>query len=222
MASILKGDFSKYPEPIRKVFPRLAGEALYLQEQWRIYEDFFMLDPKRTETYSKSFGPLLGLLQTLLQDELFLIISRLTDKDSRSQKNLSLWCLEEAIPFSKRQEFKAEVENALNDIFATAASLRKHRHKRIAHFDRETSLKLVALPKVTFRQINEVIVKIHSLLSLFYAEFENTSMLFDMANSNLAGLAWIVALKIKAYDQLEAEGLIPKLEWLRREKGFKI
>src|SRR4030095_13074195 len=102
---------------------------------------------RRTAIMDQRLGELLGLVQTVSQDAMFLSIARLTDKDNRSQPNLSVWCLEEAIPFAESPGFENKVRKSLDSIRAAADKIRKHRHKRIAHFDRNVSLKAELLPK---------------------------------------------------------------------------
>ena len=87
------GDFSKYPEPLRDVLPYLQGEACDLRTSWQVYKHLFMASEERTAAIGKRLGGLLGVFQNLLQDDMFVGIARLTDKDSKHQKNLTLWSL---------------------------------------------------------------------------------------------------------------------------------
>jgi hypothetical protein len=56
-------------------------------------------------------------------------------------------------------------------------------------------------------------------LNLFFWEFEETTMLFDLLPPDqIVGRAVETVLKARAYDMLEAEGRIPKFEWRRMSK----
>lgn len=203
MPATINGDYSSYPSSIRGVFPHLAGEACELRQSWEVYSHLFMSDKARTELLANRLGGVLGMFQSLLADEMTLSISRLTDKDSRAQTNLSLWALQAAIPDAKDAEFGKNVNGALDQIIKDATSIRKHRHKRLAHYDLAVSLSAEILPTVTFNDIRKVVEKIEALLNLFYWEFENTTMFFDtLPATDLTGKMEATAYKAHAYDLL--------------------
>jgi hypothetical protein len=219
MISTIAGDHSAFPESIRTVFPHLVGETCELRQSWSVYAYLFMEDQSRTEALASRFGGMLGMFQNLLQDEIFLSIARLTDKDSRMQTNLSLWTLLPACIHAKQQCFSEQARGAIERVFNTAEDIRKHRHKRIAHFDLSVNLRISPLPVVVFKEIPSLLSIIEEYLNLFYWEFGQTTMLFDtLSPHEIVALAEITAFKAKAYDELEGEGLIPKSEWRRRLK----
>jgi len=216
MATNLEGDYSKYPEVIRDAFPRIAGETCQLRETWLIYHRLFMDDERLTQVMSEQFGPLLGVLQTTLEDSLFLSVSRLTDKDNPRQPNLSVWTLKAAVPFSATPGFAATLDVALAEIWRLAADLRLHRHKRVAHFDRDVGLKITPLPEVKLIAFRTVLESIERYLNLFFWEFEQTTMMFDMMSAQeITGKAEVAVLKARAYDLLVETGTIAAGEWRR-------
>lgn len=218
-ASTLDGDYSRYPEVIRGTFSRVAGETCDLRQTWLIYHHLFMDDERLTNVMIDGLGPLFGVLQSMLEDALFLSVSRLTDKDNPRQPNLSVWALREAIPFSSGSTFAADVDAALAEIWRIAADLRLHRHKRIAHFDRSVGLKLTPLPEVKLITFEAVLEAIERYLNLFFWEFEQTTMMFGMLSmSEITGKAEITALKARAYDILRQDGTIRPGEWRRQWK----
>jgi hypothetical protein len=219
MASTLEGDYSKYPELIRGPFCRIAGETCELRQAWLIYYRLFMDDECLTSVMIDQFGPVLGVLQAMLEDLMFLSIARLTDKDSRRQPNLSIWTLTAAVPYAERTEFGAKVDDSLSAIWSAAADIRLHRHKRIAHFDRDVGLKVTSLPTVKLAAFRTVLEMIEQYLNLFFWEFEQTTMTFDMVSSHeITGKAEITALKAHAYDNLTRSGTIAHSEWRRQWK----
>jgi hypothetical protein len=162
-------------------------------------------------------GPLLGVFQSLLRDEMLLSISRLTDRDSRAQRNLSVWCLQDSAKYATSPDFARRVIDKLSSIEKATFAIRKHRHKRLAHYDLDVSLKASVLPKVTFTEIKEQIERIESLLNLIFREFSDTTMFFDtLTASDITGRAEVTVRKAKTYDILEAEGVIPRLTWRKR------
>jgi hypothetical protein len=177
---------------------------------------------KRTKVMSSQLGGVLGVFQNLLQDEMFLSIARLTDRDSRAQKNLGLAALLVSIPDANDPSFESEVRAELDLIYDAADTIRKHRHKRIAHFDLKVSLKAVALPIVTFKEISDLIVKIEAFLNLFSVKFSGTTILFDaFCTLHITKDAEAASYKAAVYDELEREEVVPKYEWKKRaSKGF--
>jgi AbiU2 len=220
MPALLDGDYSKFPGVIKEMFPYVAGETCELRQAWAVYHRLFMEDQRLTVIMRQELGRLLGLFQTLLQDAMFLSIARLTDKDNRSQPNLSVWCLEEAVPFATGPDFQTKVSQSLAAIWNAADDVRKHRHKRIAHFDRNVSVKTVPLPQVTIAKIRSVIEMIEAYLNLFFQEFEQTTMRFDLLSGHdITGAAEVSAFKAYTYDILEGDGIIPHLEWRKHSKA---
>ena len=222
MTTTIEGDYSKYPVSIREVFPHLAGEACELRQSWVVYSHLFMEKKEFTDAMAERLGGVLVMFQSLLQDAIFLSIARLTDKkDMNGKTNLSLWCLVASVQDARNAIiFGNKVKNSLDQIYADAANIRKHRHKRLAHFDLSVSLSTVALPDVVFTEIRSVMEQIEAFLNLFYWEFENTTMFFDSHSAlDITGKAEETMYKVQAYDLLEAEGAFPESEWrVRAEK----
>jgi AbiU2 len=217
MATTLDGDYSKYPAAIRDAFARVAGETCALQEKWLIYHRFFMEDKSLTNLVSERLGPLLGLFQAILEDTIFLSISRLTDKDTTHQPNLSVWTLRDAVSSARSSDFAFKVDSSLNKIWNAAADIRTHRHKRIAHFDYNVGLKANSLPVVQFAAFKTILEVIEDYLNLFFWEFEQKTMVFRMLSTdNITGKAEMTAMKAHVYDLLEQNGTIPRAEWLRQ------
>jgi AbiU2 len=216
MATNLEGDYSKYPEVIREAFSRIAGETCELRQTWLIYHRLFMDNEHLTQVMSEQLGPLLGVLQAALEDLLFLSVSRLTDKDNPHQPNLSVWTLKAAVPFSITPTFAATIDAALTEIWKLAADLRLHRHKRVAHFDRDVGLKIAPLPEVKLIVFRAVLESIERYLNLFFWEFEQTTMMFDMLSAHeITGKAEVTVLKARACDVLRKRGIIDESEWRR-------
>jgi hypothetical protein len=220
MTANLHGDYSAFPHAILDTFPRVAGEVCELRQSWSVFQRLFMEDPKLTFNLSERFGPLLAILQDALQDSMLLLVAKLTDRDNRSQANLSVWCLQEAAPFATSPDFPEQVKDALDAISKAADSVRKHRHKRIAHFDRDVSLNLAQLPKVSLADIGALVEMLEKYLNLFFWEFQQTTMLFDMLPAHdITRVAEATAMKAKAYDALEDGGAIPRNDW--RKYGLR-
>jgi hypothetical protein len=212
----LEGDYAKYPESIREAFPRLAGEVCDLRVYWATYSRLFMEKIEFADAMEKGLGEMLRVFQALLEENMFLSISRLTEKDSRAQANLSLWSLLAAIPSAKESSFGDKVTDSLKQICAAAASVRHHRHKRIAHFDLSVSLGSSILPVVVYGELLAVLEQIEGFLNVFCWEFGGTTIFFDTLSAyQIMGEAEVTIYKAHAYDILESKGVIPLDEWRR-------
>lgn len=217
MPSEITGDYSKYPESIRNIFPYVTGEVCELRSSYTVYKQLFMQERSFTEKMSGYLGPLLGVFQNNLEDQLFLSVSRLTDRDSRSNKNLSLWSLNIAAQQSDDEEFVSTVAGKLDRIKTAVAAIRRHRSRRIGHFDLKTSLAQATLPVVTFTHINTAITLIEEYLNLFYQKYEDTTMLYDtLSGYDIYGKAYDTVVKAITYDELEKEGTVRQNEYKRR------
>ena len=195
----------------------LSGEAMELRQSYEVYAHLFMKDENFTAMMGNHLGGLLGVFQSLLQDEILLSIGRLTDRDSRAQSNLSLWKLLDSVPDATASDYGSKLSAGLESLRVAVTEIREHRHKRIAHFDLNISIRQAALPKVTFQQIKDVIAQVEALLNLVYWEFERTTMSFEVLSArDITGRAETTVLKAHTYDLLESEGLIQKHEWRRR------
>ncbi|MCE9609313.1 MAG: hypothetical protein K8R23_03700 [Chthoniobacter sp.] len=217
MSSKLEGDYSRYPTSVRDIFPYLCGEVVQLRETWEVFRRLFMEDKALTELLVERLGPLLGTTQNLLQDELLLTLSRLTDNSKWKDPILSLWSLEAAIS-PNNPTFQSTVRTELAAMKLQAENITKHRHKRIAHLDRAVAIQVTKLPTVTFTEIHGLLERIEAFLNLFYREFEGSTMRFDsMSGDDITSVAEITALKAKAYDSFVRSGTVPKFAW-RNEK----
>jgi hypothetical protein len=217
MPAKVNADYSQYPASIRDVMPYVEGEVTELRNYWQIYHFLFMDKEQKTNFFAERFGPLLGILQNLLGAQMILTIARLTDKDSKNQRNLSLWALTDAIQFAKGKVFGQKVNSALDGISTTVAKTRKHRHKQIAHFDLEASLGLSPVPEVFLSEIKTALEQMEDFLNLFHMEFAGTTVGFDSLSSGMiVESAFVTACKAKVYDELESENKISFGEWERR------
>lgn len=197
--------------------PYVEGEVTELRNCWQIYHFFFMDNKQKTIFFAERIGPLLAVLQNLLEEQMILSIARLTDKDSKSQRNLSLWSLMDTIPFAQTKDFGQKVQAELTLIGAVVADIRKHRHKQVAHFDRAVSVGMSTLPTILLKEIRTALEQMENFLNLFHGEFAKTSVDFgSLSSDEIYARALETAIKAKVYDDLEAEGKIPFGEWDQR------
>ncbi len=213
MPAKVTDDYSAFPKSIQEVIPYVEGEVYELRNLWGVHNYLFIEDRKRCVLFSEAFGPLLGVFQSLIEEEIILQISRLTDKDSTKQPNLSLWSLTPAIQSAKNKSFGREVCDSLKKISDAVKNIRKVRHKQIAHFDRKSSLDPSVLPTIIFADFRMTLELMEEFLNLFHWEFESTTVGFDsLSPGEIVEAATMTACKSKAYDSLESQGKIQSCE----------
>ena len=110
-------------------------------------------------------------------------MSRDAEIQLKTQRNLSLWSLMEAVPLAKVSDFGQKVNSALDSISSTVAKTRKHRHKQIAHFDREVTVGTSPLPSVVLGELKLALEQMEEYLNLFHWEFAKTTVGFDSLSS---------------------------------------
>jgi AbiU2 len=217
MLAKVNADYSQFPNSIRDIMPFVEGELSELRNYWQVYHYFFMDNEGRTIFFAERFGPLFGIFQNLLEERMILSISCLTDKDTKIQRNLSLWSLTAAISFAKEKDFEQKVNLALDAITATVSKIRTHRHKLIAHFDREVGSGASQLPTVFYKEFKLALEQMEEFLNLFHWEFAKTTVGFDaLSSGEIFEAALVTACKAKVYDELESENKISFGEWERR------
>jgi len=215
------GDYSQYPASIRDVIPYVEGEVIGLRNCWQVYHALFMDDERKTAFFGERFGPMLVFFQNLLGKEMILSIARLTDKDSKNQRNLSLWALTEASQFAKDKDFSLMVQKSLDRIDAAVQNIRKRRHKDIAHLDLAVSIGKAPLPEVLLKELKSSLEQMEEFLSLFHTEFAKTHVDFaSLSSEMIIASAFETAVKAKVYDELEAESIISPQTWERRAEKW--
>lgn len=213
MPSIVTGDFSEYPQPIKEVFPYIYGEVCEARSNWEIYQHFFMSNEDRTCQLGEYLGPVIGMFQYQTEENLIFSIRRLLDRDTRGQRNLSFWTLLEGCS-SLDAKFSSKLKNDIELLDRTTSALKAHRHKRIAHYDLDVSLERAVLPTVLLSDISKAIELMESIVNLVSEYVSKTSIYFDvLGHRDFTGKTEVTVAKAAAYDALEAEGTIAKRLW---------
>ena len=214
-AARIDGDFSEFPEEFRDVLPYVYGELCELRSNWEVYRELFMREEVFTTTLAEVYGPTLGVLQRLLEESLFLSIGCLTDRNASRNMNLSMWSLTDRV-HAWNPEVASEMRTVLDGVEERLSRIRKHRHKRLAHFDLSTSLGLQKLPKVTYQEIRETMEALEKAINVVEFHVRNTTFLFDLLKGHdITGKLEASAFKAKAYDDLVNRGVIDRMEWRR-------
>lgn len=215
MPSKVSGDFSKYPEAIREVFPYLFGETCVLRSDWQVYHHLFIANEGRTSIFADHLGALLGTFQNQLQDKMFISISRFTDRDRGPYKYLSLWTLVDCCQ-SWDPVVAIELSTQVEKLESSVQNIRAHRHRRLAHYGLSVSLERTALPVVLLSEIKEAIKNIELVINFVARKACNTTIFFEVLDHrDITSAAEITVCKAAAYDDFVGKGTIASDAWER-------
>ena len=140
-------------------------------------------------------------------------IRRLLDRDSRGQRNLTFWALAEVCAIWDI-EFSDRLKNDIEQLDMTTSTLKTHRHKRIAHYDLDVSLKRIDLPPVILSGIREAIEAIECIVNSVAQHACKTTIFFEVLDHrDITTKAEVAVAKATAYDSLVIEGTIDKVLW---------
>lgn len=210
MFAKVNADYSKFPIEIRDAMPIVEGEVSELRTYWETYHFLFMENEEKTNFLAERFGPMLGLMQNLLERQMMLSISCLTDADSKWQRNVSLSQLKMAVTTAQGEDFSGKINAAFTKITHVAKSVRLHRNKHLAHFDLSVALGSNQLPTVFLSEIQSTLELMESYLNLFHWEFEKAEVGFEsLPCDEFTAQAFMTACKSKVFDELEAENVFP-------------
>jgi hypothetical protein len=211
--NVLNDISDKIPENTRKIFSLLSGEALWLREKWVNYNYLYGHSQERIDVLNKAGSTFFYILDHLFIDDLILSLSRLTDRAEGKDSNLSL----ELVKLDSNSQF--DLVQKLKPLFEglrqNTANIRKHRHKRIAHNDFDTTVQHgELLPSVSREMIEEVIIQIENYLNTFNHYFTNYRLMHEALTLHRgADILFSKLIKAKVYDLLEKEGVISRGYW---------
>jgi hypothetical protein len=128
-------DVSSYPKEVQGFIRMVIAEVYLLAETFEIYKIMFAESKIRVDRYNKHASVFFESFQLLLEDRLILGFTRLLDKDSSGNENLSLWNLLDKLHNESYVDFKNKHKKELETIFQEGEPLRMCRNKCLAHFD---------------------------------------------------------------------------------------
>jgi hypothetical protein len=157
------------PEEFEESRNRLFDQLVLLDDAWATYRYLFGTSQERVRILNACAHWYFALTQRLLLAETILGISRLTDRPTTAgQENLVLDRLLEDPALEERTTLKAGLAAAIADARAAAAPIRAHRHKYVAHLDRDLAIGKPEepLPGLSRESITAVIQKLQAVYNL--------------------------------------------------------
>lgn len=165
------------PPELARIYRGLWEEVAQLHIDWNQFKALYGRDPEHLALMNRGAPHFFGIVQRRLLDWILLSIARVTDPARAGRdgpENLSLALLVERIP---DDAFRTTLGSALIAAGAAAQFARRHRHKRLAHADRQIRLRESAspLPASTVPQIEGALAAMASLMNQVQAHYEGNS-----------------------------------------------
>jgi hypothetical protein len=222
VAHVLENISEKIPENTRRIFSLLSGEVLWLREKWLNYNYLFGHSPERVEALNQGGPTFFYILDYLFIDDFILTLSRLTDPAEAKESNLSFEQLIVMLDKNAHSELIQKLTPLLKSLRDKAASVRKHRHKRVAHSDFDTAVRPDdVLPAVSRQTIENALLEAESFLNAFDFYFTGEELLHDtLIIQNGSDVLFAKLLKAREYEELERDGKIPQGTWCN-SKSFQ-
>jgi hypothetical protein len=202
------------PVNIEEVFREIREEVIWIHGRWIIYRQLFLHSDKRIDLLNEVASALFYLLQNLLQDEVQVALSKLTDPARTGKfENLSLEQLQERIEKDGDKKLSVELHEILKKLQVECVACRTWRNKQLAHLDLNTSLQKITdvLPPVTIEQIELALNLAREYLNKierFYTESETGYDHFIMSSSDGDALVAMLKLGLR-YEELRVAEKVP-------------
>jgi len=190
----------------KKIFIDLQNEVSHLFLRWKIFRQLFATNGDRIKLMNALAPTVFSEIQRTLIDEIFLQISRITDRKGKYDKKKKVLVQETVVLEQLRAglgnhyqpALAADLDNRLkNDVGPKCEEIRKHRHKRIAHADKLMLVRpsLYILPQITKKMIDEALNAIADYVNAFRTVFFGSPMYFAGVHTIDDGDSFIHVLK---------------------------
>ncbi len=164
----------------RKLFHAIDDEIVQLFYRWKIFSQLFDSDKEAVQLLNQSGSNVFALLQTLIIENTYLTLARLTDPERTGvYENLSIRNLVAKIEADLNENLRKNVCRKLAKLDAVSKSLRKHRNKRIAHLDIDHAIKLKSLPSVTYGDLEDALELVRSIMQDIWLALFNASVWYN-------------------------------------------
>jgi hypothetical protein len=200
--------------PEDKIYGLLQNQVIQLHLRWAILKQLFFTTEDQISLLNWASGNFFAQLYFLLEDEIILSISRLTDplqpSPTRNQdiENLVLQQLVKDLNLGEHDHLLAK----LNDAKEASKTILKRRNKLIAHSDKYTYLTPGSreLIGVSFDSIENALQKIRDFMNLFELQYRTGETYYEGIDPISIEKLIIQLRKAFDYDVCINEGLIPR------------
>lgn len=155
-------------ETFEALYESLDRKVQDLFVRWEIHTQLFGSGEENVALLNRSGSFVFHLLQRLLLDDTILALSRLTDPPETGRKkkntNASIKRLVDLARHSLSSTQLLEVDATLVSLERHVVNARTHRDKAIAHSDVEHALGALALPAITYAELEAAMKTLEKLM----------------------------------------------------------
>jgi AbiU2 len=165
------------PSSIAEVFEELHQDVCQIYLEWNLYREVFGESEDRIALLNRTAKTLFGSLQRMLQDSVYLGLTRMTDPArNRHHDNLTLRQLCERA-LGQDPSFLASVEKAVANAERICLPFRDHRNKRIAHSDMPSAMKRTFV-RPSRQSVEEALGSIAAVMNIFHFQYGSSEFLY--------------------------------------------
>jgi hypothetical protein len=203
------------PANIEEVFEPLKKQITLLHAKWIIYRQLFGSSERRIELLNECASMCFIIIQDAILQEVEITLSKLTDPP---RKNLSLKQLYKRIEAHGNSDFVRSLGKLLEDLKIKCEDIRKHRDKRLAHFDLTTAMQNSwnLLPGISRQMIEEALEVTRNFMNTIEIYYIGSTYRYEHCiMSTTDGEALISILK----NGLRYKELLKNKEFFVKERG---
>jgi len=213
------------PEELEDIFRKVEDQVKYLHARWIIYKQLFGTSKERVNLLNESASTFFGIIQNVLLDDIQLTLSKLADpaQTKKGEANLSLEAIYKKIKGQKEGELHSKLKKILSNYRKKCEAFKKHRNKRIAHFDFETiRRKSKSLPGVSRRTIESTLEELRNFMNEINSYYTDSETGYEHSLMLNNGDTLVEVLKRGLrYEELWREGKIDIMD-LQKSKYYEV
>lgn len=214
---------TKIPEDVNEIYEKIHAETVWLHHRWACYSELFRHTPRRIELLNVSAPAFFFIVQELIERDVVLSFSRLTDpaRDNRKNENISLDMLQErlkSLSAPESERFIKSCQELLSRLKIQCRPLLHLRRKVVAHFDLKVALckhEENRLPNLSFQVIEDALGTLRDYLNKIERHFSEDKNEYDFypAGNNGGAESLIAFLRYGLrYEELLQQGQISPLD----------
>jgi hypothetical protein len=203
---------------IESVYKELQSQVVWLHGRWICYRQLYAASPKRIDLLNESGATFFFFVKDVLYDEVQVTLSKLTDPATTSRKfeNLSLKQLQGRLASFGDASLTVNCRKLLETLRLQCAPFRLRRHKKLAHLDLSTALRIQSqpLPAISRQMVEDALLTIRTYLNTIEAHYNVSELMYEHFVMTNDGEALVATLRAgQRYEELVKERQIPFDDW---------
>lgn len=160
------------PAELGRVFDELHEDLCHICLEWNLFRELFAESKERLALFDRTAKALFSKLHGVLQDSVYLGLTRMTDPDGKGQhSNLTLRRLVERAR-GEDPSLLSRAEPAVANAEQACLPFRDHRNKRIAHSDLTGSMK-GSFVRPSRQAVEAAIESVEGVMNIFHRHYRN-------------------------------------------------